>query len=325
MGNGWGLLLQAPFYMLENATNPVKYCLDGNRGVEYNDFCQEGKIMRNRMFVAAGVITVSVSLLAGCTKNEPVMETPEVPSEVVSEIASEIDSIETSETSSLETSEEPVVEEVELPELPILDESGEAYIPSEFTVDEVYSKIDKMVEEVDFESDLDRDKAIATMIYINSPYISKDSFMTIKEDYLGNMRDGDILTLTQSYIRETNVPVNYFFLDDKQADVALQLSDYRKQNKDSDEEYYDLALDYILFSSENIGYNPINYLFYRTDDKHVLIKELKSKMDSDTIASVCAGYKKVDGCIEKTFIDGKSYTFENIGTYFENYQSSHKE
>ena len=118
---------------------------------------------------------------------------------------------------------------------------------------------------------------------------------------------------------------NYMFLDDKQADAALQIMNYREQNKDSDEEYYDLALDYILYSSENTGYNPINYYFFSTDDKRVLINELDSKMDIEAIRDVCEGCKIVNGCEEKTFIDGKSYMFESIGNHFENYQSSHTE
>jgi len=274
----------------------------------------------------AGVGTLAVMLCSGCAKTpEP---QPEVVSEVVVEVSEIPSEVYTSEQPSEEISEAvPVV--VELPELPILDENGEVYVPSEITLDQVYAKIDKMVADNEFENDLERDKAIATLIYINSPYISKDTFMTIKEDYLGNMCDGDILTLTQSYIRETKVPVNYFFLDDKQADAIMQLSNYRKQNKE-DEKYFNFALDYILFSSENIGYNPISYYFYRTDDyvihgERVLIKELKSNMDIDTINSVCGGYKLVDGCIEKTFVDGKSYTFEDVSSFFENYHSSHAE
>ncbi|MBR3523877.1 MAG: hypothetical protein IKN87_04295 [Bacilli bacterium] len=283
------------------------------------------KLIGGSKLVFAGAGLGATLLMTGCSgcsvEPEPASE---VVVDVTSETPSQIEIIETSEQPSEEISEEPVVEEAELPELPILDENGNVYVPNEITLDQVYAKIDKMVEENEFESDLERDKAIAVMIYINSPYISKDTFMAVKEDYLGNMLDGDILTLSQVYFDKHAIPLNYLFLDDKQADAVSQIMNYRRQNKDS-EEYYNLALDYILFSSENIGYNPINYYFYGTDPKRVLIKELKANLDIDTIDAICGGCKEVDGSIEKTFADGKSYTFEGISNYFENYQSSHIE
>ena len=286
------------------------------------------KLIGGSKLALAGIAGAGTLVLSGCSgcsatkdpASEVVVETSETPSQIEIIETSEQPSEEISE----EISEEPVVEEVELPELPILDENGNVYVPSEITLDQVYAKIDKMVEENEFENDLERDKAIAVMIYINSPYISKDTFMAVKEDYLGNMLDGDILTLSQVYFDKHAIPLNYLFLDDKQADAVSQIINYRRQNKDS-EEYYNLALDYIVYSSENTGYNPINYYFFSTDDKRVLINEFDSKMDIETIRDVCEGCKIVDGREEKTFIDGKSYTFESIGNHFENYQSSHTE
>ena len=53
--------------------------------------------MRNRMITVAGILVLAASVLAGCSKTKPVVETSETLSEVVSEAVSEIESNEPSE------------------------------------------------------------------------------------------------------------------------------------------------------------------------------------------------------------------------------------
>ena len=287
----------------------------------------------------AGAGTLVLSGCSGCSA------TKEPASEVVveaSETPTEIEVIETSEQPSEEISEEiseePVVE-AELPELPILDENGKAYIPGMFTTEEVYAAIDKMVAENDFENDLERDKAIAFMIYINSPYISKDTFMTIKEDYCSNITDTDFHRFCVGYIgddQETEVTVDYLFLDKKQGDVAMQIVNYYNSDSYSREEYDEYAFNYIQFSKENIGYNPINYVLRSFDTKSNIFKKYKTLYDGPDVDEeynqLCLGRKKViindigSMSNEITFGDSKTYLFEKTETInYSNYHSSHIE
>ena len=282
----------------------------------------------------AGAGTFAVMLFSGCSgcsaKPQPVSEVVAEASEPVSEI------IEVSEEPSEEFSEvAPVV--VELPELPILDENGKAYVPGMFTTEEVYAAIDKMVAENDFTNDLERDKAIAFMIYINSPYISKDTFVTIKEDYCANITDTDFHRFCVGYIgddQETEVTVDYLFLDEKQGDVALQIVNYYNSDSYSREEYDEYAFNYIQFSKENIGYNPINYVLRSFDTKSNIFKKYKTLYDGPDVDEeynqLCLGRKKViindigSMSNEITFGDSKTYLFEKTETIdYSNYHSSH--
>ena len=159
----------------------------------------------------AGIGTLTVLLFSGCSGcSANTHPQSEAVSEIVTEVSEIPSEIETSEQPCEEISEAaPIV--AELPELPILDENGNVYTPGMFTTEEVYAAIDKMVAENDFENDLERDKAIAFMIYANSPYISKDTFMTVKEDYLANIYDSDINQFCWHFIdnnKSSKVPIN---------------------------------------------------------------------------------------------------------------------
>ena len=290
------------------------------------------KLIGGSKLVFAGAGLGATLLMTGCSgcavekepASEVVVETSETPSQ--------IEIIETSEQPSEEISEEPVVEEAELPELPILDENGNVYNPGMFTTEDVYAAIDKMVAENEFENDLERDKAIAFMIYVNSPYISKDTFETIKEDYCANISDTDFRNFCQEYIddQKTVVPINYLLLDEKQGDVALQIVNYCNSDSCSREEYSEYASNYIEFARENMGYNPINYILYAFENKKSNTCFIKKylDLDDDEFNTLFFGMKKDTSRTthQITFGDGKTFLFEadpylNYG----NYHSSHIE
>ena len=287
--------------------------------------------MRNKIIVAAGIIVLITSVFAGCSKTEP---QPESASEIVaeaSEIVSETE-IETSEEPTEEISEEPVVEDVELPELPILDENGKAYVPGMFTTEEVYAAIDKMVAENDFENYLERDKAIAFMIYVNSPYISKETFETIKADYCANISDTDFRNFCTGYIpdHKTELPINYLLLDEKQGDAALQIVNYCNSDNCSRAEYSEFAFNYVEFSRENMGYNPINCILYFFEDPKSKSDFVKRYLDlaDDEFNTLFLGIKRDAGNTthQITFGDGKIYSFEpDAYLNYSNYHSSHTE
>lgn len=193
-----------------------------------------------------GVGTLAVLLCSGCTAQTQPESQPVSASEIVaevSEIPSEIESMETSEEPSEEISMV-APEEVELPELPILDENGEVYTPGMFTEEDVYAAI-KRIEEDDslfFEYGNNKDEAIGFMLWINSPYISKDTFMKVKQQYFANYDDMDICGFRGydgyykiQYNERLNVPINYvpinyLILDEKQAEAASQIVNYYNNN-----------------------------------------------------------------------------------------------
>ena len=206
------------------------------------------KAIGSKMTIAGltGVGTIAVLLCSGCTTQTQPESQPVSVSEIVaevSEIPSEVESMEISEELSEDISEV-ALEEVELPELPILDENGEVYTPGMFTEEEVLAAI-KRIEEDDslfFESGNNVDEAIGFMLWINSPYISKDTFMEIKERYFFNYEDYQILEFRNydgyyniQYNERINapinyVPINYLILDEKQGEAALQIVNYYYNN-----------------------------------------------------------------------------------------------
>ena len=293
------------------------------------------KLIGGFKLVFAGAGLGATLLMTGCSgcavekepASEVVVETSETPSQIEIIETSEQPSEEISE----EISEEPVVEEAELPELPILDENGNAYVPGMFSTEDVYAAIDRMVAENDFENDLERDKAIAMIIYINSPYISKDTFVAVKDDYLGNIYESDINQFCWDYIGKgtSKVPVNYLFLDEKQGDAALQIVNYCNSDNYSREEYDEYALDFVVLSKEKGGYNPINLVLNSLDKSRSLKKSFD---DIDELIYLCYGYKEVaidnigNYRIEKTFGDGKTYQFDTtVRGNYNSYHSSHTE
>ena len=301
--------------------------------------------MRKKIIVVAGAILLGASVFAGCNKTETVEEEPAV--EVVEEVVEEPVEEEVVE----EEIEEPEVVEVELPELPLLDEDGNPYVPGMFTTEEVYAAIDKMVADNKFATRFERDFAIEFMITLNAPYISKETFETIKEDYCANITNADYNTFEGSYLNDdldlytevfkTELPINYLFLDEKQGDAALQIVNYYNSDSYSREEYSDFALDYIEFSNENIGYNPINYVLYSFCDRKYRNNFVKRfddlyELDDDDFNILFTGTHRVtvddigNTSHEIIFGDGGTYIYEpdyylETSYYQYSYSSSHKE
>jgi len=278
----------------------------------------------------AGVGMLAVLLCSGCSaKQQP--QSAEV-SEVVpeaSEPVSEIEVTETSEEPSEEISEV-APEKVELPELPLLDENGEVYVPGMFSEEEVFAAI-KRIEDDDsliFENANKMYEAIAFMLWINSPYISKDTFMKVKNQYFANYEDYDVYHMINfydgyyklNYIRNVEqpinyVPVNYLILDEKQGEAALQIVNcynnyynyyysfindpslpkastrqYKKEFEEGFmEEFREYAHNYALVSKENnIGYNPLIEILATLGGAGCDID-----YEDGEYTSRCLGYKKV--------------------------------
>lgn len=301
------------------------------------------KSLRGKLtLTVAGISTGAIvaSGLSACTTDE--LDSVDDPSEVItSEISSEV--VKATEEPTEEISEEPseVVEEVvEMPELPIRDENGEIYVPGEITIDEVYAKIDEMVENNDFEDNLERDKAISIMLFINSPYISKETFTAVKDDYLGNIYECNLESFTQLYFlafdekyksEAVNVPIEYLFLDNKQAEIAKKIEKYYKSSNYSNDELYTQILNSILlFASEDKGDNPINYfgseLLSNTNLRHLKYELKQNNIEQDIYY---IGYTVTDDLGNENtalkFADGKTYVLSNTYGSYDHYKSSHED
>jgi len=287
----------------------------------------------------AGIGTLAVLLSSGCSvASEPQPESEPVSvSEVVAEVSEPVSEIEVTETSEEPREEVSEVVEVELPELPLLDENGEVYVPGMFTEEEVFDAIKKIEDDKSFifESGK-RQEAIAFMILINSPYISKKTYMAVKDRYFASYEDNDIYSFAihfdgyykLEYIRNVEqpvnyIPVNYLILDEKQGEAALQIVNYynsvygpgasKGSARETMKEFGKYALEYILFTKENIGYNPLCYVLTELDEMQIVRENIE---DDDEFCSLCFGYKQVpidklgNYDIEITFGDGQPVLFK---------------
>ena len=148
--------------------------------------------MRNRMIAVAGILLMSASVLAGCSKTEPVVETSETLSEVVSEAVSEIESNEPSEEVSEVSIECPQKIELNLSD-------GEEYIVQEkLDSDTVYKRIEeieklakeKYGDQKDFQ--FERDCMIAVYLFTNMDYMDDETVDSIVSDYLAKWSSDDL-------------------------------------------------------------------------------------------------------------------------------------
>lgn len=285
----------------------------------------KGKIALSIAAISSGAIVMSS--LSGCSADE--LDSVDDPSDVMmSEEPSEV--VETSEDISEES-----FEIAKMPELPIKDEDGKIYTPDEITLEEVYAKIDEMVENSNFENDWKRDQAIATMLILNSQYMSKETFMTVKKDYLGNIQDMDLFSIYNyyfdPYVEDSNpiTSFKYLFIDDKQSDAVEQICNYCNSNNYSENEFYDQVLNSILiYSSENKNYNPIFILEYSQltyDSQYILYSELEKNNILEVFypEDIITDDKGQTTIIK--FCDGEYYTFEMRRGDYTNYRSSHKD
>ena len=140
------------------------------------------KELKGRVTLVAAGIATGVLVMGGCTTE--VVVTDPVTTEVVTENPEpEIEVIETSEPV------EEVVEdkeECELPEFILYDENGEVYVPQNLTTEDVYAKIDELVEKYNFANDWERDRAIGILLYNNAHYLTDEAIEEIYDEYLAN-------------------------------------------------------------------------------------------------------------------------------------------
>lgn len=297
------------------------------------------KSLKGKFILTFAGISTGAVVMSGC--NGEIVVTTENPSEVItSEVPSEIEEISEEPSEVEEISEEPseiVEEKVEMPELPIRDENGEIYVPDEITLEEVYAKIDELEENNDL-SELDRDKIISTMLYINAPYLSEETFRTVKGDYLRNMGDSDALDFSAKFLdsfrnKKNIVSIKYIIIDEKQALVADKIEKYYNSKEYSADEHFNLTLNYFEELANNkLYYLPLNIICYETltyRKQAALLDELEQRgISRDNSLKIISQlnqnisdyyYAVVNLYDEKTY----KYTTLYDTRVYNNYHSSH--
>ena len=199
--------------------------------------------MRNRMIVAAGILVLSASVLAGCSKTEPVVETSETLLEVVSEAVPEVES----EIEVVETSEVSESEAVKLPELPILGEDGNPYVAPELTADDIYTAIDNLAKYN--LTDYERDRVIMTILYYNGAKLSDADFDIIRNDYLGNIGEATFSEHLNQYRkdfvnRENDIALSDLLVDKKEKEIAEAIELYYNSDSFNDSDWKHFFADY---------------------------------------------------------------------------------
>ena len=199
--------------------------------------------MRNRMIVLAGAFVLAASVLAGCSKTKPIVESPEVPSEVVSEVLSEaVSEIEVAETSEVLESEA-----VKLPELPIIGDDGNPYVAPELTADDIYAAIDNLAKYN--LTDYERDRVIMTILYFNGGKLSDADFDIIRNDYLGNIGEATFAEQMNDFLRdfvsrENDIALSDLLVDKKEKEIADAIELYYNSDSFNDDDWKQFFVDY---------------------------------------------------------------------------------
>ncbi len=225
--------------------------------------------MRNRMIAVAGILLMSASVLAGCSKTEPVVETAETLSEVVSEAVSEaVSEIEVAETSEVLESEA-----VKLPELPIIGDDGNPYVAPELTADDIYAAIDNLAKYN--LTDYERDRVIMTILYYNGAKLSDADFDIIRNDYLGNIGEAiyseHINDFDSEFVnRENNIALSDLLVDKKEKEIADAIETYYNSDSFNDDDWKQSFVDYTnkIEEGSSLGLALLD-LYYMYDVKFV--------------------------------------------------------
>lgn len=251
----------------------------------------------------AGAGTLAVLLCSGCAKK------PESVSEIVVEVSEPVSEIETSEQPS-----EVVAEEVKMPEFILYDENGELYVPQEVTADDIYARIDELLEKYDFENDWERDRVIGILLFNNSCYMSEEDINTIYDDYLANFGGQNIsqqygFEISDLFDKTNKVELSDYFIDEKIAEEADRFCEYiesgdMQKYSDKFEEVTKLVGDGD-YSEEY--YTPLAFYYYSAlQDNNIAISENVAIYESN-----------------KRELDVLNYDIINIK--IANYVSSHQE